>query len=134
MLSVRSLGFSTSCSATFRQLLVFRATFFFSCNFWHFNFSSYLLILWYRSISWCLNWPLFHISQYFVDNLWISSKKGDKSFSPGAHYGRRIAQRCLQKILNGWQLKDSNSQLTWVSRVKKVIKQFFWLITFLSWF
>ena len=76
------LGVSTSCSATFWQLLVyfeqlfsFRATFCILSN-----FPSNSLILRYRSSFWCLIWSFFHISPYFSRqfNLWISCEKGAK--------------------------------------------------------
>ena len=62
----------------------------------------------YRSTFMWLNWPFFHISQCFIDNLWISCKKGAKSFPPpGADHRRKIkeagllGQRFLEKIQNG---------------------------------
>ena len=94
-----NLGLSTSCSATFWQLLVFRATF---CRFLN-NFSSYILILRYRSF-WCLNWPFFHIHNVLVDNLWISCKKRSQIFLPcweGFGFaGGPLA--CVQTITKLW--------------------------------
>ena len=81
-----NLVLSTSCSASnfsyFEQLFSFRATLCRVLN----NFSSYVLILRYRSSFWGLNWPFFHISQcfsrQFSDNLWISCKKRSQIFLP----------------------------------------------------
>ena len=57
---------STSCSATFWQPLVFRATFFcFEQLFALWAISSFPPILRYWSSFQCLNWPYFHISQCF---------------------------------------------------------------------
>ena len=55
-----NLGLSSSSSATFWKLLVFRATFCILSN-----FSRYLPILRFPSGFQCLNWPFFHISQCF---------------------------------------------------------------------
>ena len=95
------IGLSTSCSATFWQLLVFRATF---CilN----NFSSYLLILRYRSSFLCLNWPFFHISQCFSTKFMnFLLKKRNQILPPGADHGPKIkvaglGQRFLEKVQN----------------------------------
>ena len=71
----------------------------------------------------------------FWDNLWISCKKRSQILlSPGADRGRQIkvvgllGQRFLEKIQNGGR----RFSWFWVSRVKKVIEQFYWLITFLG--
>ena len=96
--SLSSPGLSTSWSATFWQLLVFRATFSILRNFPSYvliEISEQLLVLKLAFFS------IFHNA--LVENLWISCKNGAKSSSSGADQ---------------------------VSRVKKVIQQFYWFITF----
>ena len=75
------LGLSTSCSATSSI----------SSNFFILStFSSYLLILRYRSGFQCLNWPFFHMSQcfsrQFMNLLW------KKKPNPPPTWGRSWAQ------------------------------------------
>ena len=70
----------------FEPFFSFRATFCFLSN-----FSSYLLILRYRSSFQSLNWPFFHISQCY------SSKKKKPNPPPAGLLG----QRFLEKIQNG---------------------------------
>ena len=89
-------GLSTSCSATFWQLLLFRATFFVSSNFLH---SEQFLVcrsfLRNRSSFYCLNWLCLHILQCLrlVDNLFISCQKEARSLSPLRHI---MGARCIQ--------------------------------------
>ena len=91
------------------------------------NFSSYFLILTYRSSFLCLNWPFFHMSQCFSTQFMnFLLKKGPnpppwgRSWAPDRSSRARLAvfgenSKLWTKVLT-W--------LTWVSRVKKVVQQF----------
>ena len=58
-----NVGISTSCSAFFQQVLVFRPTFFVSSNL--LQSEQFLSILRYWGSFLCLNWPCYHISQCY---------------------------------------------------------------------
>ena len=92
----------------------FLATSCISSNFFRFeqlicilnNFSSYFLILTYRSSFLCLNWFFFHISQCFSTQFMnFLLKKRGQILPPGADHGRQIevaglGWRFLEKIQN----------------------------------
>ena len=76
-----------------------------------------------------------------VDNLWISCKKRSQilPLPPWGRSRRKIkvagllGQRFLETENSKWWTlwwTKIHTRLTWVSRVKKVIQQFYWLITF----
>ena len=77
----------------------------------------------------CLNWPFFHIFSMFP------AKKEPNPLPPprGRSWEKNKSSRAPR-----WGVFRENSKwwtkihtpLTWVSRVKKVIQQFYWLITF----
>ena len=58
-----------------------------------------------------------------MEYLWISCKKGAKS-SPS-----RADRSAVFRENSKWWTKI-HTRLTWVSRVKKIIQKFYWLITF----
>ena len=96
------LGLFTSCSATFWQLLVFRATFFVWSKFFHSeqflqlsSNSKILEQLLAREISCfqCLNWPFFHISQWFSGQFYKFPLKRSQIPHPPFHWRRSCDAR-----------------------------------------
>ena len=118
----------TSCSATFWQLLVFRAIFLHSEQFLYlssnYDISEQLLVLKLAFLLYQL-----HV---LVDNLWISCKKRSQilPLPPWGRSRRKIkvagllSQRFLETENSKWwtlRWTKIHTRLTWVSRVKKVI-------------
>ena len=129
------IGLSTSCSATFWQLPCI------SSNFFCFeqlicilnNFSSYFLILTYRSSFFCLNWPFFHISQCFSTQFMnFLLKKGPNPPPWGRSWAPDRSSRARSAVFgeNSKLWTKVFTWLTWVSRVKKVVQQFVFCIYF----
>ena len=83
-----------------------------------------------------LNWSFFHISQCFSRQFMNFLWKGHKSPPSGRSWAQdkrsRAARSAVFRENSRWWTKIllTLTQLTWVSREKKVIEQFYWLISF----
>ena len=97
------------------------------------NFSSYFLILTYRSSFFCLNWPFFHISQCFSTQFMnFLLKKGPNPPPWGRSWAPDRSSRARSAVFgeNSKLWTKVFTWLTWVSRVKKVVQQFVFCIYF----
>ena len=97
------------------------------------NFSSYFLILTCRSSFLCLNWPFFHMSQCFSTQFMnFLLKKGPNPPPWGRSWAPDRSSRARSGVFgeNSKLWTKVLTWLTWVSRVKKVVKQFAFCIYF----
>ena len=132
LLNFWQLGLSTSCSATFWQLLVFRATFFVSSNFLHSEQFLVFYQFWEIGAALVLKLallPYFAMCYKTISEL-PAKKEPDPPF-PGADHGRvRSMQPGCQCLVSGFSNKIQTGGRSWLQCLRW--RRSFW--ENISWF